>query len=221
MDAFGLPAENAAIQFNTHPQNWTLSNIENMKSQLKKLDLDLDWNRELATCNEDYYKHQQELFIDFYNAGLAYKKDALVNWDPIDQTVLANEQVIDGKGWRTGAEVEKKTLSQWFFKITNYAEELLSELDNLTLWPEKVKVMQRNWIGKSVGAEIDFKLNKTDKKIKIFTTRPDTIYGATFVAISINHKIVSDLIDKSEFQKIKDRFSGIEYEKENRHTNRC
>ena len=181
-DAFGLPAENAAIQFNTHPQNWTLSNIENMKSQLKKLDLDLDWNRELATCNEDYYKHQQELFIDLYNAGLAYKKDALVNWDPIDQTVLANEQVIDGKGWRTGAEVEKKTLSQWFFKITNYAEELLSELDNLTLWPEKVKVMQKNWIGKSVGAEIDFKLNKTDKKIKIFTTRPDTIYGATFVS---------------------------------------
>ena len=213
-DAFGLPAENAAIQFNTHPRNWTQSNIENMKSQLQKLDLDLDWNRELATCNEDYYKHQQELFIDLYNAGLAYKKDALVNWDPIDQTVLANEQVIDGKGWRTGAEVEQKTLSQWFFKITNYAEELLSELDNLTLWPEKVKVMQRNWIGKSVGAEIDFKLNETDRKIKIFTTRPDTIYGASFIAISINHKIVLDIIDKSEVKKIKDQFSGIEYEKE-------
>ena len=130
-DAFGLPAENAAIQYKTHPQDWTLSNIENMKSQLQKLDLDLDWDRELATCNEDYYRHQQELFIDLYNAGLAYKKDALVNWDPIDQTVLANEQVIDGRGWRTGAEVEQKTLSQWFFKITNYAEELLSELDNL------------------------------------------------------------------------------------------
>ena len=213
-DAFGLPAENAAIQFNTHPQDWTLSNIQNMKAQLQKLDLDLEWNRELATCNEEYYRHQQELFIDLYNAGLAYKKDALVNWDPIDQTVLANEQVIDGKGWRTGAEVEQKTLSQWFFKITNYAEELLSELDNLTLWPEKVKVMQRNWIGKSVGAEIEFKLSGADKKIKIFTTRPDTIYGATFIAISINHKIVSELIDNSEIQKIKDQFNRTEYEKE-------
>ena len=213
-DAFGLPAENAAIQFKTHPKDWTLSNIENMKSQLQKLDLDLDWDRELATCNQDYYRHQQELFIDLYNAGLAYKKDALVNWDPIDQTVLANEQVIDGKGWRTGAEVEQKTLSQWFFKITNYAEELLSELDNLTLWPEKVKVMQRNWIGKSVGAEIDFQLEGVDEKIKIFTTRPDTIYGASFIAISVNHKIVSNLIENSKVQKIKDQFNGIEYEKE-------
>ena len=213
-DAFGLPAENAAIQYKTHPQDWTLSNIQNMKNQLQKLDLDLDWKREIATCNENYYRHQQELFIDLYNAGLAYKKDALVNWDPVDQTVLANEQVIDGKGWRTGAEVEQKTLSQWFFKITNYAEELLSELDNLNLWPEKVKVMQRNWIGKSIGAEIEFKLDGIDKKIKIFTTRPDTIYGASFIAISINHKIVFDLIDKSEIQKIKDQFNEIEYEKE-------
>ena len=213
-DAFGLPAENAAIQFNTHPQDWTLSNIENMKSQLQKLDLELDWDRELATCNENYYRHQQELFIDLYNAGLAYKKDALVNWDPIDQTVLANEQVIDGKGWRTGAEVEQKTLSQWFFKITNYAEELLSELNNLTLWPEKVKVMQRNWIGKSIGAEIEFQLNGVDEKVKIFTTRPDTIYGASFIAISVNHKIVSNFIDTSEIQKIKDQFNRAEYEKE-------
>ena len=155
-DAFGLPAENAAIQFKTHPKDWTLSNIENMKAQLKKLDLDLDWEKELATCKEDYYQYQQELFIDLYNAGLAYKKDALVNWDPEDQTVLANEQVIDGKGWRTGATVEQKVLSQWFFKITNYAEELLTGLDELTLWPEKVKTMQRNWIGKSIGAEIKF-----------------------------------------------------------------
>ena len=213
-DAFGLPAENAAIQFNTHPQNWTLSNIENMKSQLQKLDLDLDWHRELATCNENYYKHQQELFIDLYNAGLAYKKDALVNWDPIDQTVLANEQVIDGKGWRTGAQVEQKNLSQWFFKITNYAEELLSELDNLTLWPEKVKIMQKNWIGKSIGAEINFKLSGVDKKIKIFTTRPDTIYGASFIAISINHKIVTDLVDNLKIQKIINQFNEIGYEKE-------
>ena len=149
-------------------------------------------------------------FLLIFNAGLAYKKDALVNWDPVDQ-VLANEQVIDGKGWRTGAEVEQKTLSQWFFKITHYAEELLSELDDLNLWPEKVKVMQ-NWIGKSIGAEIDFKLDGIDRKIKIFTTRPDTIYGASFIAISINHKIVLDLIDKTEVQKIKDQFNGIEYE---------
>ena len=185
-----------------------------MKSQLRKLDLDLDWDRELATCNQNYYRHQQELFIDLYRAGLAYKKDALVNWDPVDQTVLANEQVIDGKGWRTGAVVEQKNLSQWFFKITHYAEELLLGLDNLTLWPEKVKVMQKNWIGKSVGAEIDFKINKINKKIKIFTTRPDTIYGATFIAISINHKIVIDLIGETEAKKIIDQFSKVEHEKE-------
>ena len=213
-DAFGLPAENAAINFGTHPQDWTLLNIKNMKNQLQDLNLDLDWDREFATCNEDYYKHQQELFIDLYHAGLVYKKDALVNWDPIDQTVLANEQVIDGKGWRTGAEVEQKNLSQWFFKITHYAEELLSDLDNLTLWPEKVKTMQRNWIGKSVGAEINFKINDLDKQIKIFTTRPDTIYGASFVAISVNHKVVADLFDNSEIQKIKDEFDKTEYEKE-------
>ena len=213
-DAFGLPAENAAIQYNTHPQDWTLSNIENMKSQLKKLDLDLDWDRELATCKQDYYQHQQELFIDLYHAGLAYKKDAEVNWDPIDQTVLANEQVIDGKGWRTGAIVEKKTLSQWFFKITHYAEELLSGLDELNLWPEKVKVMQRNWIGKSIGAEIEFKIHELNKKIKIFTTRPDTIYGASFIAISINHSLVLDFLDSSEIQKIKKQFNEIENDKE-------
>lgn len=213
-DAFGLPAENAAIQFGIHPRDWTNSNIENMKQQLQKLDLDLDWDRELATCNEGYYRYQQELFIDLYNAGLAYKKDALVNWDPIDQTVLANEQVIDGKGWRTGATVEKKTLSQWFFKTTHYAEELLSDLDSLTLWPEKVKVMQKNWIGKSIGAEIEFPLKDFDKKIKIFTTRPDTIYGASFIAVSINHKIVLELLDKSEVQKIKDQFNSVEYDKE-------
>ena len=213
-DAFGLPAENAAIQYSTHPQDWTLSNIRNMKAQLQKLDLDLDWDRELATCNQNYYKHQQELFIDLYNAGLAYKKDALVNWDPVDQTVLANEQVIDGKGWRTGAVVEQKNLSQWFFKITHYAEELLSDLDNLPLWPEKVKVMQKNWIGKSIGAEIDFKIDQNEQKIKIFTTRPDTIYGATFIAVSVNHKVVLDFIDKSEVLKIKKQFDGIEDDKE-------
>ena len=213
-DAFGLPAENAAIQFKTHPQDWTLSNIRNMKDQLLKLDLDLDWDKELATCNEDYYRYQQELFIDLYNAGLAYKKDAIVNWDPIDQTVLANEQVIDGKGWRTGATVEKRNLSQWFFKITDYAEELLSDLNKLTLWPEKVKTMQKNWIGKSIGAEIKFQIADKDKYLNIFTTRPDTIYGATFIAVSINHKIVSEVFDKISIEKIRKEFDGVTDDKE-------
>ncbi len=213
-DAFGLPAENAAIQFETHPKDWTLSNIKNMKEQLQKLELDLDWDRELTTCSEDYYQYQQELFIDLYNKGLAYKKDAVVNWDPVDQTVLANEQVIDGKGWRTGAEVEKKNLSQWFFKITDYAEELLSDLDNLELWPEKVKTMQRNWIGKSIGAEIKFKISNNNSFLNIFTTRPDTIYGATFIAVSINHPIVADALDKEAIQKIKNEFNQVNEEKE-------
>tara|TARA_A100001011_G_C14308973_1_gene844581 strand:- start:1158 stop:3497 length:2340 start_codon:yes stop_codon:yes gene_type:complete len=215
-DAFGLPAENAAIQFDTHPQDWTLKNIESMKSQLQKLDLDLDWDRELATCNEDYYRHQQELFVDLYNAGLAYKKDALVNWDPVDQTVLANEQVIDGKGWRTGAPVEKKVLSQWFFKITDYAEELLNDLDGLSLWPEKVKTMQRNWIGKSTGAEINFSIIGAGNSLNIFTTRPDTIYGATFIALSVNHKIVDQLLSQDEIKKIKSDFDKIIDEKDKR-----
>ena len=213
-DAFGLPAENAAIQFNTHPQDWTLLNIENMKSQLKKLDLDLDWEKELATCKEDYYQYQQELFIDLYKAGLAYKKDALVNWDPEDQTVLANEQVIDGKGWRTGAIVEQKVLSQWFFKITKYAEELLNDLDELELWPEKVKTMQKNWIGKSVGAEIRFKIVGEDDQLNIFTTRPDTIYGATFIALSVNHRLVSKFLKNEEINEIKKIFSEIDNERE-------
>ena len=213
-DAFGLPAENAAIEFKTHPQDWTLQNIKNMKEQLQKLDLDLDWDRELATCNEDYYKHQQELFIDFYNAGLAYKKNALVNWDPVDQTVLANEQVIDGKGWRTGAEVEKKNLSQWFFKITDYAEELLNDLNKLELWPEKVKTMQKNWIGKSIGAEIKFKISGKDRFLNIFTTRPDTIYGATFIAVSINHQIVREVLEKNSIEKIRKDFETVNEDKE-------
>tara|TARA_B100001057_G_scaffold362483_1_gene365049 strand:+ start:1232 stop:3574 length:2343 start_codon:yes stop_codon:yes gene_type:complete len=204
-DAFGLPAENAAIEYNTHPQDWTFKNIEIMKSQLSTLDLSLDWNRELATCNKDYYRFQQEIFIDFYNKGLAYKKNSLVNWDPVDQTVLANEQVIDGKGWRTGAEVEQKELSQWFFKISHYAEELGESLDNLDEWPEKVKVMQKNWIGRSEGCEIVFKLDNDDE-INIFTTRPDTIFGATFIALSINHVILEKFIDDNKIQAIKTEF---------------
>ena len=213
-DAFGLPAENAAIQFNTHPQDWTLTNIKNMKSQLRNLDLDIDWGKELATCKEDYYRYQQELFIDLYNAGLAYKRDALVNWDPEAQTVLANEQVIDGKGWRTGAMVEQKVLSQWFFKITDYAEELLNGLDQLTLWPEKVKIMQKNWIGKSTGAEIKFAVTGEKEQLNIFTTRPDTIYGATFIAISVNHKLVKKSLDTKEIDKIKKTFTKNTDEKE-------
>ena len=212
-DAFGLPAENAAIQFGTHPRDWTLSNIKSMKSQLQSLNLDLDWDREIATCNEDYYRHQQELFIDLYKAGLAYKKDALVNWDPVDQTVLANEQVIDGKGWRTGAVVEQKKLSQWFFKITDYAEELLEGLDKLDLWPEKVKTMQRNWIGKSVGAEINFPIFNQKEKIKIFTTRPDTIYGATFIALSVNHLLLQNYLKPEEIDKIRNNFDKIDDDK--------
>ena len=205
-DAFGLPAENAAIEYKTHPQDWTLKNIEIMKRQLSKLDLSLDWNRELATCNKDYYRFQQEIFVDFYHKGLAYKKNSLVNWDPVDQTVLANEQVIDGKGWRTGAIVEQKELSQWFFKISHYAEELGESLDDLNEWPEKVKVMQKNWIGKSVGCEIIFKLDNSNDEINIFTTRPDTIFGATFVALSINHEILHKFVDKKKIQSIKMEF---------------
>ena len=213
-DAFGLPAENAAIQFGTHPHDWTFANISNMKEQLQKLDLDLDWDRELATCSSEYYKHQQELFIDLYQAGLAYKKNALVNWDPVDQTVLANEQVIDGKGWRTGATVEKKNLSQWFFKITDYAEELLNGLEDLKLWPEKVKTMQRNWIGKSVGAEINFEIPSLNEKLKIYTTRPDTIYGASFIAISINHSIAVKILGEDEIANIRKQFDTLGNDKE-------
>ena len=202
-DAFGLPAENAAIEFKTHPKDWTYKNIQTMKDQLNILDLKLDWDREFATCDIDYYRFQQELFIELYHKKLAYKKDSLVNWDPVDQTVLANEQVIDGKGWRTGAEVEQKNLSQWFFKITDYAEELLTSLDELDNWPEKVKTMQRNWIGKSVGCEINFSILDNSEKINIFTTRPDTIFGASFIAISINHSLIEKYLSQEEIKKFK------------------
>ncbi|MDG2007753.1 MAG: leucine--tRNA ligase [Alphaproteobacteria bacterium] len=206
-DAFGLPAENAAIQNKTHPKKWTYENIANMKKELQSLNLDLDWDREFATCDELYYKHQQGLFVDFYKNGLAYKKDAMVNWDPVDQTVLANEQVIDGKGWRTGADVIKRNLSQWFFKITDYAEELLTSIDHLDGWPEKVKTMQRNWIGKSIGAEIQFQIKGLDKKIEIFTTRPDTIFGATFIALSINHAFARSCFNEDEISDLQKKFA--------------
>ncbi len=192
-DAFGLPAENAALTEKKHPESWTYQNIKTMKNQLLQMGLSLDWDREIATCHPDYYKHEQKFFIDMFNAGLAYKKEAEVNWDPIDKTVLANEQVIDGRGWRSGALVEKKKLSQWFLKISKYSDELLDDLENLDNWPNKVKVMQSNWIGKSVGAEIYFKLHKKDSFIKVFTTRPDTIFGATFLALSTEHQLVIDV----------------------------
>ena len=204
-DAFGLPAENAALIEKKHPESWTYQNINTMKEQLLKMGLSLDWEREIATCHPEYYKHEQKFFIDMFKAGIAYKKEAEVNWDPVDKTVLANEQVIDGRGWRSGAVVEKKKLSQWFLKISKYSDELLKDLDNLDSWPNKVKVMQSNWIGKSIGAEIDFKVSENNSKIKIFTTRPDTIYGATFLALSSEHelavKISKNNVDFKKFLK--------------------
>tara|TARA_Y100001970_G_C14249863_1_gene871016 strand:- start:2165 stop:4741 length:2577 start_codon:yes stop_codon:yes gene_type:complete len=201
-DAFGLPAENAALTEKKHPEKWTYQNIKTMKDQLLKMGLSLDWDREIATCHPEYYRHEQKFFIDMFNAGLAYKKESEVNWDPVDKTVLANEQVIDGKGWRSGAIVEKKKLSQWFLKISKYSEELLSDLYKLDSWPNKVKTMQSNWIGKSVGAEINFEITNSKKistkKIKVFTTRPDTIFGATFIALSSEHEISIELSKKEK-----------------------
>jgi len=188
-DSFGLPAENAAIKNNTAPAKWTNENIEHMRSQLKQLGLSIDWDREISTCNVNYYKWEQWLFIQLYDKGLIYKKTSMVNWDPIDKTVLANEQVIDGKGWRSGAEVERREIPQYFMKITDYADELLEGLDDLDEWPDQVKTMQKNWIGKSRGCEITFGLDESDEVIRIFTTRPDTLMGATYLAIAPEHKI--------------------------------
>jgi len=202
-DAFGLPAENAAIQNNLHPQEWTLKNISTMKSQLKRLGLSIDWDKELSTCDEKYYKHQQIIFSNFFKNNLVYKKESYVNWDPVDNTVLANEQVIDGKGWRSGAIVERKKLSQWFLNITKYSDELLNSLENLKGWPEKVKLMQKNWIGKSEGCEIDFVSDHKDTKIKIFTTRPDTIFGASFIAIAPDHPFTESFKDEKNFKDFK------------------
>ena len=190
-DAFGLPAENAAIDRGIPPAKWTYQNIEQMRDQLKQLGLSIDWDREVATCSPDYYKWTQWLFLQFYKGGLAYQKEAAVNWDPIDQTVLANEQVdAEGKSWRSGAIVEKKLLRQWFLKITDYAEELLQDLDQLGGWPERVKTMQQNWIGKSSGAYLEFPIVDSDEKIGVFTTRPDTVYGVTYVVLAPEHPLV-------------------------------
>ena len=202
-DAFGLPAENASKQNNLHPKDWTEKNIKIMKTQLQKLGLSIDWNREISTCDSNYYRHQQEIFIDFYNNGLISRKETYVNWDPIEKTVLANEQVINGKGWRSNATVERKKLSQWFFNITKFSDELLEDLSKLTGWPEKVKLMQQNWIGKSVGCEINFQIVESKKKIKIFTTRPDTIFGASFLALSNDHPLSKDFKNDKKFIKFK------------------
>jgi leucyl-tRNA synthetase len=202
-DAFGLPAENAAIQNNLHPKDWTLKNISKMKSQLKRLGLSIDWDKEISTCDENYYKHQQILFSVFFQKDIAYKKESYVNWDPVDNTVLANEQVIDGKGWRSGATVEKKKLSQWFLKITKYSDELITSLEKLKGWPEKVKLMQKNWIGKSDGCQINFITDHKDVEIKIFTTRPDTIFGASFIAIAPDHPFTKYFIKDKNFEIFK------------------
>ena len=204
-DSFGMPAENAARENNLDPKDWTEKNISVMKSQLKKLGLSIDWDREISTCSPDYYKHQQIFFLELYKKGLIYKKENYVNWDPVDQTVLANEQVIDGKGWRSGATVERKKLSQWFFKISKFSDELLNGLESLDKWPNKVKVMQKNWIGKSFGCEIDFKIegNSSIKNIKCFTTRPDTLFGFSFLALSADHPISKFYEKDDEFQKFK------------------
>ena len=208
-DSFGMPAENAARQNNLDPKTWTQENIEKMKFQLKKLGLSIDWDREISTCDEDYYKHQQAFFLELLEKKLVYRKENYVNWDPIDETVLANEQVIDGKGWRSGATVERKKLSQWFFNISKFSQNLLDGLDELKSWPNKVKVMQKNWIGKSFGCEIDFEIegNSQINKIKCFTTRPDTLFGFSFLALSVDHNISKFYKNNKDFLKFKEECS--------------
>jgi len=205
-DSFGMPAENAARQNNLNPKEWTETNISNMKSQLKKLGLSIDWDREISTCSPDYYKHQQRFFLELYDKGLVYRKEEYVNWDPVDETVLANEQVIDGRGWRSGALIEKKKLNQWFFNITKFSNELLKNLKDLDGWPNKVKIMQKNWIGKSFGCEIKFKIksSKLINEIKCFTTRPDTLFGSSFLAISVDHPLSKFYRNDQKFIKFKE-----------------
>jgi len=208
-DSFGMPAENAARENNLNPKDWTEENISVMKKQLKKLGLSIDWDREISTCSKDYYKHQQLFFLELYEKGLVYRKENYVNWDPIDQTVLANEQVIDGKGWRSGAIVERKKLNQWFFNISKFSEDLLEELNKLDEWPNKVKIMQKNWIGKSFGCEINFKIDGDIpiKEVKCFTTRPDTLFGFSFLALSIDHPLSKYFSKNNEFIKFKEECS--------------
>lgn len=192
-DAFGLPAENAAIERNSHPATWTYENISHMRAQLKTIGLSYDWDREVATCSPDYYQHEQKFFLDMLKNGLAYRKESMVNWDPVDHTVLANEQVVDGRGWRSGAIVERRKLNQWFLKITDFADDLLKGLDTLERWPEKVRLMQEKWIGKSEGLRIFFDVVGRSEPLEVYTTRPDTLFGASFCAISANHPIAEEL----------------------------
>ena len=208
-DSFGMPAENAAKQNNLDPKKWTETNISNMKTQLKKLGLSIDWDREISTCNKDYYKHQQAFFLELFEKKLVYRKEKYVNWDPVDETVLANEQVIDGKGWRSGAIVERKKLNQWFFNISKFSQELLDGLEKLNAWPNKVKTMQKNWIGKSFGCEIDFKIegDLPVENIKCFTTRPDTLFGFSFLALSADHEVSKFFKDDKNFLSFKEECS--------------
>ncbi len=208
-DSFGMPAENAARQNNLDPKIWTETNIKKMKVQLKKLGLSIDWDREISTCNEDYYKHQQGFFLELLEKKLVYRKENYVNWDPVDETVLANEQVIDGKGWRSGATVQRKKLSQWFFNISKFSQNLLDGLNDLNSWPNKVKIMQKNWIGKSFGCEIDFKVEGElpINNIKCFTTRPDTLFGFSFLALSVDHEVSKFYKDDPDFIKFKEECS--------------
>jgi len=196
-DAFGLPAENAAIERGIHPAKWTYANIATMREQLKSMGLSIDWAREIATCHPDYYKHQQALFLDFLEGGLVYRRESWVNWDPVDHTVLANEQVIEGRGWRSGAPIERRKLAQWFFRITDLAQPLLDGLQTLDRWPEKVRLMQQNWIGRSEGAKVFFEIEGRDQTLEIFTTRPDTLFGASFLALSPHHPLAAELAAQS------------------------
>ena len=208
-DSFGMPAENAAKQNKLDPKKWTEKNIINMKTQLKKLGLSIDWDREISTCNKDYYKHQQAFFLELFDKKLVYRKENYVNWDPVDETVLANEQVIDGKGWRSGAIVERKKLNQWFFNISKFSQELLDGLEKLDFWPNKVKTMQKNWIGKSFGCEINFKIEGSlpVQNIKCFTTRPDTLFGFSFLALSIDHEVSKYFSNNKNFLDFKNECS--------------
>jgi len=210
-DAFGLPAENAAIENKVQPSSWTRENIENMRSQLKRMGFAYDWKREFATSDPEYYKWEQWFFLEILDKGLAYQDEAEVNWDPIEETVLANEQVVDGKGWRSGASIERKKLKQWFLKITNFAEELLEDTDSLIGWPEQVKTMQKNWIGKSEGMQFTFNLENEIEPISVFTTRPDTVMGVTFLAIATDHPLVSKL--EKENKEIKKFTSNLNQSK--------
>ncbi|MDR9402695.1 MAG: leucine--tRNA ligase, partial [Halothece sp. Uz-M2-17] len=214
-DAFGLPAENAAIDRGVHPAQWTYQNIQQMKKQLQQLGLSLDWSREVATCSPDYYKWTQWIFLQFFQGGLAYQKESAVNWDPIDQTVLANEQVDgEGRSWRSGAKVERKLLKQWFLKITAYAEELLNDLEKLSGWPDRVKLMQENWIGKSVGAYLEFPVVGREDKIGVFTTRPDTVYGVTYVVLAPEHPLTPQVTTTDQKESVEAFIEEVSNESE-------